>query len=262
MNLPKEENVHAKHRERMRDKLRKHGANTFETHELLEFVLYNTINRSNTNPIAHKLIKQCDGLIGMFNTSYSRLKSIKGVGDKSALFLLALGELYKRAVNETAQAVKLKNNLAINEYCISLFEFENREKVYALCLDENSYLVATIDITKTSANTNAEIDLQKAFSLIAECAPKYVVLTHNHVTNSLNISLSDGKSTIYLYKVLKIFNILLFDHVIVNNHKTVSFFEKGLMEKIEIMVKNNVREEDILDKLELPLDVDKVNNNN
>ena len=42
--------VHSGHRQRMRDKFIRHGADVFDTHELLEMLLYYVIPYKDTNP--------------------------------------------------------------------------------------------------------------------------------------------------------------------------------------------------------------------
>ena len=56
MSEKKKPNPHAGHRNRMRERFLKEGGASFEKHELLELLLYNTIPMQNTNVIAHRLL--------------------------------------------------------------------------------------------------------------------------------------------------------------------------------------------------------------
>ena len=50
--------MHAGHRERMISRLKEFGSEGFQSHELLEMMLYSSFKQCDTNPIAHRLIAQ------------------------------------------------------------------------------------------------------------------------------------------------------------------------------------------------------------
>ena len=52
----KKENLHAGHRERMREKFRTYGRAVMHSHELLEMLLFHVVTYKNTNPIAKRLM--------------------------------------------------------------------------------------------------------------------------------------------------------------------------------------------------------------
>ena len=60
----KVQNPHEGHRERMRERFRASGLDGFASHEILEFLLYHTHSRCDTNEIAHKLIEAFGSLPG------------------------------------------------------------------------------------------------------------------------------------------------------------------------------------------------------
>ena len=65
--------MHEGHRERMRDKLFT-DADAVTDHELLEILLYYSISRKNTNPVAHELLDAFGSLAGVSaKTAYSKL---------------------------------------------------------------------------------------------------------------------------------------------------------------------------------------------
>ena len=57
MNKDNKSNVHAGHRERVREKYLKGGLDSFADHEVLELLLFYANPRGDTNPIAHELKK-------------------------------------------------------------------------------------------------------------------------------------------------------------------------------------------------------------
>ena len=81
------DNVHENHRERMRERYLLNGTDGMEPHEVLEMMLYYTIPRSDTNPIAHRLIDTFGSFSGVLDASADDLAKVCGIGSKAAVFL-------------------------------------------------------------------------------------------------------------------------------------------------------------------------------
>ena len=71
--------MHEGHRKRMLSRAESDVAG-MNDHELLEIVLFRTIPRQNTNPLAHELISAFGSLEGVFRASFEQLLAVKGVG--------------------------------------------------------------------------------------------------------------------------------------------------------------------------------------
>lgn len=82
-----EESLHAGHRERLRQRLIRFGADSLFDHELLELVLFYAMPRRNTNEIAHDLIKKFGDLKGVLNAPPEEMKKVKGIGDAAVAFI-------------------------------------------------------------------------------------------------------------------------------------------------------------------------------
>jgi hypothetical protein len=72
-----QDNPHAKHRQRLRDKIKKSGIKALAEHEVLEWLLTYTIPRKNTNPIGHNLIKKFGSLSRVLEASLSDLTKVE-----------------------------------------------------------------------------------------------------------------------------------------------------------------------------------------
>lgn len=51
-----DENLHAKHRARMQERVERDGLDSLAEHEALEYLLFLSIPRADTNALAHRLI--------------------------------------------------------------------------------------------------------------------------------------------------------------------------------------------------------------
>ena len=80
-------NEHAKHRERLKNRFATQGLDGFESHQVLELLLFYAIPRVDTNPIAHRLLDRFGSITGVLEASPEELKDIEGIGDNAANFL-------------------------------------------------------------------------------------------------------------------------------------------------------------------------------
>ncbi|MBE6617749.1 MAG: hypothetical protein E7627_07435 [Ruminococcaceae bacterium] len=110
MSSPKDKNLHADHRKRMRVRFRKNGFSEYHSHEVLEQVLFEVIPRSNTNETGHLLINKFGSIDNVLNASPKKLEKIEGVGPKSAEYLASLFDRGSEIIKEQYRTV---NNLSV-----------------------------------------------------------------------------------------------------------------------------------------------------
>lgn len=81
MNMDAKFNPHLGHRARMTEKVL-NNPTVLADHELLEVLLYGTLPRIDTNPLAHKLLEVFGSLENLFSADMKELMVVKGVGEK------------------------------------------------------------------------------------------------------------------------------------------------------------------------------------
>ena len=86
------------HRDRLRERFLKNGAEALQDYELLELVLFMAIPRVDTKPIAKALIKRFGSLSEALNAPVEELVKIDGIKDKTALALKSVMALSHRAM--------------------------------------------------------------------------------------------------------------------------------------------------------------------
>lgn len=78
---------HEGHRRRMHQRYRKGGLAAFEEHEVLEMLLFRSIPRSNTNPLAHSLLETHGSLEAVLLAAEEGKIATPGVGEKTRQML-------------------------------------------------------------------------------------------------------------------------------------------------------------------------------
>ncbi len=131
-----EVNVHSGHRNRMRDKFFRHGAQVFDTYELLEMLLYYRIPYKDTNPIAHRLLSRFGTLDGVLCADVRELCEVDGVGEQVAQFIRSAGFCGVDGFLMKEKERVFTNYEYVGEYLSSAYERDgDPEQTYMLLLD-------------------------------------------------------------------------------------------------------------------------------
>ena len=87
----------------MISRLKEFGSEGFQSHELLEMMLYSSFKQCDTNPIVHRLIDRFGTLSGVFSASENELCEVEGVGRSTAQMIIVLRANIERMLSESVQ---------------------------------------------------------------------------------------------------------------------------------------------------------------
>ena len=130
---------HEGHRQRMRARVEQYGLESLAPHEALEYLLYITNARRDTNGIAHALLERFGSFAGVLEASEEELCRVSGVGPASARMLHLLPEVsryYEHSRTSTEGALTTTERLAA--YLKPRFAGAKQEKALLLSLDSRS----------------------------------------------------------------------------------------------------------------------------
>lgn len=210
------ENIHAGHRDRLRDKALKQGIDTLQDHEVLEIMLSYVIPYKDTNPTSHALLNKFGSIHRVLSMPKEELMTVEGIGEKTAKYIITLGQFaqYYHLFDMKEKKVKLNNPSLAYHYCSKLVSRLEHEEFYVICLNADGTVRCTQKFSSGSSNqTNVDRKAIMSFVLNNTCAN--VMICHNHPHGSKDPSPNDIDLTKKLFMSFAFSGITLVDHVIV-----------------------------------------------
>lgn len=214
--------IHSGHRERMREKYRAAGLEAFSSHEVLELLLFYANKRSDTNPVAHRLIDRFGSLPAVLEAEYDDLIKIDGVGDTAATLITLMPRLFRRYTSEKAEKIKTVRSFDdLKDYLMPRFYGINVERVALLCFDSQGRINNFVFASEGSLKL-AQIDMRKIAQLVLQNNAESIIVVHNHPGGVASPSRSDIEATTALVKSMGLINVRVVDHVIISDEDAFS----------------------------------------
>ncbi|MBQ4626208.1 MAG: DNA repair protein RadC [Clostridia bacterium] len=218
----KKNNPHQNHRARLRETFRKAGAEGMPDHNILEFLLFYSIPRKDTNEIAHRLIETFGSLKNVFEAPQERLAEVEGVGESSALLISMIPEICRRYIEggETGK-INLSEAEEVKKYISSKYYGCKKEVFYMICLDAVGNLINCCKMGEGTAGSvvlDKRTVLETAFRNNADT----VIFAHNHPGGIAAPSKDDIVLTDEFNSLFRGVGIRLADHLIVGDEDILS----------------------------------------
>ncbi len=216
------------HRQRMRARFYKEGIDSFEPHEVLEMLLYFSMSRVDTNPLAHKLIERFGSFHGVLEANYEDLIDF-GLTENTVALLKMTPAFSNYYIQSHTNGVKVLNNCTeVGFYVTDKIGHRTNEVFCVLCLDTQNR-VKNFEIIGEGTVNSFKVSPRK----VAECALRNnaarVVLVHNHPGGTLTPSADDIALTQNMRDMLDAIEVSLLDHVIVANGRFSSMREQNII---------------------------------
>ena len=170
------------HRQRLKERFVTAGPEAVPDYELLELVLFNAIARSDTKPIAKRLIERFGSFAEAINAPPERLREVKGVGDavimqlklvRAAALRLMQGGIMQRPV--------LTSWTAVLDYCRAAMGFEAREQFRILFLDKKNRLIAD-EVQQRGTVDHTPVYVREVVKRALELSASAIILVQSHPT--------------------------------------------------------------------------------
>lgn len=211
--------MHRKHRQRMKKRFEEFGLDSFQDHEALEFLLFYGLPYKNTNGMAHELLNKFGSFSRVFSAGKEELKSISGIGDHTADLIQLIPQLFRRySMDLMSEHTKYGSWEQLSEYVVNHFIGQTREHVQLFLFDASMRRIDSITLHDGGFNgvaINSEVIAEHVFSNRASC----FVIAHNHPSGDTEPSYEDLIVTREIHRSLSALNREMMEHYIVADGK-------------------------------------------
>lgn len=215
--------MHEGHRKRKKEWVAEHGFDSFQPHELLEFMLYYAIPRSNTNEIAHNLIERFGGISGVVEASVEELCDVNGIGFSAALYLKMFPSVMRMCnIEKAGKNISVNNSESLEKYLVSLFDGKVGEHFYCISVS-NSNRVAATRLIASGTIDNVNIPLANLVKIVIGVHASSIIIAHNHPYGSFAFSHADCLYTEKVMETLQVLGVKFIDHYLVVGNKCLSY---------------------------------------
>lgn len=206
------------------------GARSLSDAELLAILLRVGTKGNSVVEIAKQVIKDSGGLVYLAVKSAGALQKTKGIGKDKSATLLAAFELARRLNSEKKWFNKkvITSPEDIGEIFIPLLKDETKENFIVVSLNTANRIIK-YDIISTGTLSASVVHPREVFKAAIDNNSANIVLIHNHPSGNLEPSREDIKITNQLVEAGKIFDISVFDHIIIAENSFTSFVERKLI---------------------------------
>jgi DNA repair protein RadC len=215
------------HRERVRDRLEKIGAENFSDAELMEALLHVVIPRKDTKTLAKDLLKRFGSFSGVLSAPRERLLEVAGLGETTISHLkvvLGTAQRFARDRIETDKPV-LSSWTALIDYCRSQMAFEDIEQFRILFLDKKNRLIAD-EVQQKGTVDHTPVYPREVIKRTLELSATALILVHNHPSGDPSPSSADVQMTRQINDIARPLGITVHDHIIIGKSGHASL--KGL----------------------------------
>ncbi len=209
----------------MKAQFRQYGAERFESHQLLELLLFYAVPQKDTNPLAHRLLKEFGSLNNVFNASFDDLCRIDGISEHTATLLMLCGQLLPRCYSEKQERGPLTTQTALVEFLRPHFINQPKEKLVLLCLN-NRKEPLDCSVVSQGSLTATEASVREVVERVIRTKATAIVLAHNHPAGHPVPSVDDINFTKSLGHTLRQIDVALVDHLIFSGKEYLSIHEQ------------------------------------
>ncbi len=216
--------------DRPREKMLLFGAGSLSNSDLLALIIGSGTRAVPATGIAKAILLEMEeDLVSLQEASVEELTCINGVGTATATRVLAAMELGKRLADRPAkERRRFRSSDEVERYFMDRMRFLDREVFKVLLVDAKGGEIAceTVSIGDLSSSITHP---REVFRGAIRRGAYGVVFAHNHPSGDPAPSREDIETTRRLCEAGNILGIMVMDHIIIGNGRSVSLRAEGII---------------------------------
>jgi len=223
------ETGHSGHRERLRARFLKGGADAMPDYELLEMTLFAALPRRDTKPLAKALLARFGSFAEVIAAPRERLAEVEGVGDGVAAQLKIIeAAAHRLAKTRVIGRPALSSWAALLDYCIAAMARGAKEEFRVLFLDRKNVLIAD-EVQSRGTIDHTPVYPREIVKRALELGATAIILVHNHPSGYPTPSKADIDMTRDIAKAALALGITVHDHLVIGRKGHASFKSLNLL---------------------------------
>lgn len=216
--------------DRPREKLMMMGRHTLSDAELIALLLGSGNRNETAVQLAQRMLSDHGHSINaLARLSLTDLRKYRGVGEAKAVNIAAAFELGRRRTDaQPAERVQITSSEIAYRLLQKRLSDLPHEEFWILILNRANHVVKEECISKGGLASTI-VDARIICKTAIENNASGIILSHNHPSGQVQPSHEDKAITKKLKEALLMFDIHLFDHIIVGDQKYFSFNDEGLL---------------------------------
>jgi len=217
------------HRQRLRERFLASGAESLPDYELLELMLFYSIDRRDTKPLAKRLLERFGSLGGVLAAPLEQLAEFEEVDKRTLVLLRAARELGARLTREEiVDRPVIGSWQKLLDYCRSTMAHNDTEQFRLLFLDRKNVLIAD-EVQQRGTVDHTPVYPREVVRRALQLGASSLIMVHNHPSGDPTPSQADIEMTQEVQAAAEILGISLHDHVVIGRKGHASFKSLGLI---------------------------------
>jgi len=211
--------------QRPRERLRRHGANSLSTVELLAILLSTGTKKISVLDLAAKLLSHFGSLKQLICSSVEELMEVEGIGPAKAIQLKASLALAQKAFQEFHPTIPIDTERAYELVRYELAPLK-QEALFVILKDIKGRLI-TVEKVSLGTLSDVLVHPREVFFPAVQHKASSLILAHNHPSGDPTPSRADLEMTRHLIRSSRVMGIHLDDHLIVGATSYTSLKNAG-----------------------------------
>lgn len=217
------------HRQRLRERFLKAGAEGLQDYEILEMILFSAHPRGDVKPLAKQLLARFKTIGHVVKADVEELKKIKGMGDASIVAFKMIEVTAHRLLQEKIINRPLLSSWdKVIEYCRLSMGHLKKEQVRLLFLDHHNQLIGE-DAQTLGTVDQVMLYKREVVEKALQAGASSIVIVHNHPSGDPTPSKHDIILTREIQKAVQSIGINLHDHLVIGHNQHASMRSLGLL---------------------------------
>lgn len=232
------------HRNRLHERFQEQGPESLADYELLELILFYSIDIRDTKPIAKDMIERFGGLGAVLAADPMRYKESIAAKNHGNIYdetkygedfrftcslLKAIRALHERVLREEIKSRPVISSwTALIDYLGVVMTHEPAEHFRILFLDRKNILIKD-EVQSRGTVDHTPLYPREVVKRALELAASAIIMVHNHPSGDPTPSHADIDMTQQVIEALRAVNIQVHDHVIVGKNQHTSFKSQRLI---------------------------------